>query len=298
MSSPASIATLQFVLTAACARVGLNPTGAEPIRLGENAIFRLPDRVVVRIARPGQLAAATKEVRVACWFAEHSVAAVRALDGVEQPVEVDGRAVTFWEELPPHRHGTVAEIADVLRRLHDLPVPTGLLGPLDPSVRLAERIDAGTTLADDDRAWLHERLAALREQYRALPAGMPPTVVHGDAWSGNIVATDDGRTVLLDLERCSIGPPEWDLVSIALRRTSFAWLSELDYDAFCRRYGHDVTTWPGYGLLRDIRELRMALYRVQRAAEQPEDQAEAELRVSCLRGRRGTRPWTWAAELH
>ncbi|MGH3920591.1 MAG: hypothetical protein ACRDSG_16385 [Pseudonocardiaceae bacterium] len=33
-------------------------------------------------------------------------AAVRALDGVQQPLEITGRAVTFWEELPPHRHGT------------------------------------------------------------------------------------------------------------------------------------------------------------------------------------------------
>jgi aminoglycoside phosphotransferase (APT) family kinase protein len=118
--------------------------------------------------------------------------------------------------------------------------------------------------------------------------------VHGDAWGGNIVATDDGRTVLLDLERCSIGPPEWDMVSIAIRRTSFTWLPEPDYRSFCRRYGRDVTSWSGYGLLRDIRELRMALYRVQRAAEHPEDKAEAELRVACLRGSRGLRPWSWS----
>lgn len=291
MSTPT--ATLQHVLAAACARVGLDPAGAEPIRLGENAIFRLPARVVVRIARHGQLAAASKEVRIARWFAEHAISAVRALDGVEQPVEVDGRPVTFWEELPPHRHGTVVEIADVLRRLHDLPILTGLLEPLDPFVRLAERIDAGTTLTVDDRAWLHARLGTLREQYRTLPPGLPSTVVHGDAWGGNIVATDGGRTVLLDLERCSIGPPEWDLVSIAIRRTSFTWLLEHDYRDFCHQYGRDVATWSGYGLLRDIRELRMTLYRVQRAAESLTEHAEAEYRVACLRGLRGPRPWRW-----
>jgi aminoglycoside phosphotransferase (APT) family kinase protein len=293
VSTPTGAATLQHVLAAACERVGLDQAGAEPIRLGENAIFRLPGRVVVRIARPGQLAAASKEVRIARWFAEHAVPAVRTLDGVEQPIEVGGRPVTFWEELPPHRHGTVVEIADVLRHLHDLPVPAGLLDPLDPFVRLAERIDTGTTLPADDRAWLHGRLAELREQYRTLPVGLPTTVVHGDAWGGNIVTTDSGRTVLLDLERCSIGPPEWDMVSIAIRRTSFTWLPEPDYRDFCRRYGRDVTTWSGYGLLRDIRELRMALYRVQRAAEHPEDRSEAELRVACLRGRHGPRPWPW-----
>jgi hypothetical protein len=34
--------------------------------------------------------------------------------------------------------------------------------------------------------------------------------VHGDVWGVNIVATGDG--VRLDLERCSIGPPDWDMV--------------------------------------------------------------------------------------
>lgn len=293
MTALTDLATLQRVLRAACARVGIDPAGSAPIRLGENAVFRLPGGVVVRIARPGQVAAATKEVQVARWFGDQGVAAVRALDDVAQPVEVGGRAVTFWAELPPHRHSTVVEVADALRHLHDLAVPTGLLDPLDPFVRLTERIDAGTTLALDDRAWLHDRLAVLRRQYATVPDGLAPRVVHGDAWGGNIVVADDGCTYLLDLERCSIGPPEWDLVSTAVRCTSFGWLSESDYRGFSHRYGHDVTTWPGYDLLRDIRELRMALYRVQRAADHPDDRAEAELRVSCLRGRRGPRPWTW-----
>jgi aminoglycoside phosphotransferase (APT) family kinase protein len=117
--------------------------------------------------------------------------------------------------------------------------------------------------------------------------------VHGDAWGGNIVTTYDGRTLLLDLERCSIGPPEWDLVSIALRLTSFGWISDAEYRSFAARYGHDVTAWAGYELLRDIRELRMALYRVQRSAEHPGEQAEATLRVESLRGLRGPRPWSW-----
>jgi aminoglycoside phosphotransferase (APT) family kinase protein len=289
----AAHATVALILVAACEQVGLDADDAEAIRLGENAIFRLPEGVVVRIARPGQFAAAAKEIRVARWFTDHGVPAVRALADVEQPIAVEQRPVTFWEELPPHRHGTVVEVADALRLLHDLPLPDGLLGPLDPFVRLSERIDAASTLAPHDRAWLRAHLAALRARYGALPEGLPSRVVHGDAWGGNIVTTVNGRTVLLDLERCSVGPPEWDLVSIALRRTSFDWLSAADYRSFADRYGHDVTSWVGYELLRDIRELRMALYRVQRAAEAPGEQAEARLRVSCLRGRHGPRPWAW-----
>jgi aminoglycoside phosphotransferase (APT) family kinase protein len=264
------------------------------VRLGENAIFRIPPGVVIRIARPGQLAAATKEVAVSRWFTEHGVRAIRALPGVEQPIELEQRPVTFWEELPPHRHGTIVEIADALRHLHGSPLPGRLLGALDPFVRLPERIDAGLTLTTDDRTWLHTHLAGLRERYRTLPAGMRHTVVHGDAWGGNIVTAADGNTFLLDLERCSVGPPEWDLTSIALRYTSFGWLSAAEHRDFAHRYGHDVTSWSGYELLRDIRELRMALYRVQRAAEHPEEQPEAARRVASLRGQRGPRPWLWS----
>jgi hypothetical protein len=93
----------QALLAAACARVGLDATGAAPIRLGENAILRLPSKVVARISRPGQADAAAREVAVARWLGGHGVRAVEPI-GVPQPVEIDGRAVTFWHELP--RTGT------------------------------------------------------------------------------------------------------------------------------------------------------------------------------------------------
>jgi len=285
---------LAAVLAQACAQAGLDPRGAQPIRLGENAILRLPGGIVARIARPGQDAAATREVRLAGWLAGHGVPAVRAVADVEQPVLVQGRAVTFWCELPPHQQGTPAQVAEALRRLHELPVPIGFtLAPLAPFVRLADRIEAATTLSDTDRTWLHRHLTDLKARYAELPAGRPHRVLHGDAWVGNVAATADGQVIWLDLERCSIGPPEWDLINTTLRYTSFAWITAEEYRDFCRRYGYDVTTWPGFDLLRDIRELRMTCYTAQRAAEDPSARAEAVLRVACLRGDHGPRPWSW-----
>lgn len=279
----------------ACREAGIDATGAEPLRLGENAIFQLPGRIVARIARPGQHGAATREVRIARWLVDHGIPAVRALDGVAQPIDAHGRAVTFWYELPDHRKGTPAQVAQALRRLHDLPITQGHpFSDLEPFVRLSERITAATSLTDDDRDWLHQHLAALQDRYATVPAGLPHTVLHGDAWVGNVVATNDDQVVLLDLERASIGPPEWDLVSTAIKHTSFAWITAAEYRDFCDRYGHDVTTWVGFTLLRDIRELRMTCYLAQHAAEYPGAQPEAELRVACLRGRHGPRPWSWS----
>jgi aminoglycoside phosphotransferase (APT) family kinase protein len=280
------------VLRAACTRVGLDPRGAAPIRIAENALYRLPGGTVVRIARSGQLRSARQEVNVARWLASSGVPAVHVLPDIDQPVDVDGRAVTFWRELPPHHHGTPEQVAGALRRLHDLDPPTTFeLTPTAPFVRLADRIDNAATLGPSDRGWMREHLADLTRRYAELPAGLPHCVVHGDAWVGNVVATNGDAVVLLDLERCSIGPPEWDLVHTAIKRTSFSWITAGDYAVFCRTYGHDVTTWAGFALLRDIREFRMACMAAQLAAENPDIHDQAAHRLACLRSRRGSRPW-------
>lgn len=282
------------VLSRASRQVGLDSHGAQIMRLGENALFRLPGQVVARIARAGQVAAATREVQVARWLADQGVGVVRALEGVENPVIVDGRAVTFWCELPSHRAGTPAEVAQVLRRLHDLPPPSEFsLAPVAPFVRVGERIDAALTLPEGDQTWLRRRLSELRDHDQVLPDGLPTRVIHGDAWGGNVVRTRDGQVVLLDLERCSLGPPEWDLTSTAMKHTSLRWITAGDYQSYCRHYGHDVTAWSGYARLRDIRELRMTTYLAEQASEHPELAAQAQRRVDCLRGRRGPRPWVW-----
>jgi aminoglycoside phosphotransferase len=285
------------VLRAACRSAGLDDTGAEVIRLGENAIFRLPGHVVARIAREGQADAAAREVNIARWLEGEGIDAVRVQPDVDQPVAVDGRAVTFWRELPAHRPGTPAQVAAALHRLHDLDPPTGFdLGRIAPFVRLVERIDRASTLTEDDREWMRNHLAELEQRWSGLLAGLPWCVVHGDAWVGNVVAAEDGTVLFLDLERCSLGPPEWDLVHTAIKYSSFAWISVGDYQEYCRVYGHDVAGWAGFALLRDIREFRMTCMAAQVAAENPAGHDQAAHRLACLRGQHGERPWPgWQA---
>jgi aminoglycoside phosphotransferase (APT) family kinase protein len=282
------------ILDEACAVAGQSATGAESIRFGENAIFRLPGRVVARIARRGQEVAARREVAVSRWLNASGITAVTALAGVPQPVDVQGRSVTFWEELPAHHHGSLAQVAMVLKALHSLPVPGEVpLGRLDPFVRLPERIAEAVTVPGDDRAWLQSRARELQASWSSIQRGMPVCVVHGDARTGNIVETADARVVMLDLERCSVGPPEWDLVSTAVRYATYGSITKPDYQAFCAAYGTDVTTWDGFTVLRDIRELRMTSFVAQQAATQARFGREARLRIACLRGFHGPRPWTW-----
>ncbi|BAJ30043.1 MULTISPECIES: aminoglycoside phosphotransferase family protein [Kitasatospora] len=281
------------LLAEACAAAGRPSAGAQLIRAGENTLWRLPGGVVARIGRPGQLATAAKELAIAHWLRGHRVPAVRPLAGQPAPHAVRGRPVTFWHELPPHRPGTAVELATALRRLHRLPPPEGGLGPLDPFVRLPERIDAAPLDAPDRRR-LHARLADLRTAWHelALPARQS-TVVHGDAWSGNLAVTATAAH-LLDFERTALGPVEWDLTTTAVGRHTFGAVPPETYAAFCAAYGADVTEWPGYPVLRDIRELRLTCYAWQQAGADPRHRAQARHRLACLFGAHGPRPWGWA----
>jgi aminoglycoside phosphotransferase (APT) family kinase protein len=230
------------------------------------------------------------------WLAAHGLPAVRPLTDLDQPVEVAGCPVTFWREIPPHRQGTISDVVRLLSRLHALPVPNLPLGRLDPFVRLPERIDAaGGVVTEAERTWLRRRVERLRRAWAELPPGLPLCVVHGDAWVGNIAVTETGEALLLDFERCSVGPPEWDLVSTAVKHTSFGTVSTEEYRKFATAYGHDVTTWAGYATMRAVRELRMATFALQHATAHPEAREQARYRVDCLLGRAGPRPWNWTA---
>ncbi|WP_351234584.1 aminoglycoside phosphotransferase family protein [Streptomyces sp. NPDC002133] len=285
-------APARLALEQACSTVGLDARDAVPVRIAENQIWRLPGRgVIVRIARPGQAAAARREIQVARWLAQNAVPAVRPID-VEQPVEADGRPVTFWAELPAHEHGTETDVALLLKQLHALPTPDFDIGYLDPFVRVAARLQAASTLNEDDRRWLQDLHQGLAAAWEERPAGLPDCVIHGDAWPGNLVRTGTGR-LMMDLERLSAGPPEWDLVSTAVRMTTTGAVTPQQYATYCEAYGIDVTAWPGYRILAGARELRMVTYAAQHAASNSEWAPQAQHRVDCLRGRRGPRPWNW-----
>ena len=275
------------------AAAGLSAEGAQPIRLAENDLWRLPANIVVRISRTGQDAAAAREVAVTRWLAEHDFAAVRPLP-MEQPVHACGRAATFWEELPPHHPGTEADLAPLLRRLHDLPKPSLRMGRLDPFVRIPDRLSTARSVSGDDREWLLHRLGTLRQEWDHLPPGQPECVIHGDAWGGNCAVTAEGA-VLMDFERTSEGPPEWDLTSTAIKHDTFGTLSADGYRRYCEAYGYDVMAWAGYPILRGIRELRLASFALQIADQDPRSLGQAQYRIACLRGQQGPRPWGWTA---
>jgi len=86
------------ILREACHRAELGSGGAELLRIGENAIFRLASApVVVRISRSAdRLPRVRREICVARWLAAANVPAVRIEGDIQQPMMVDSHPVTFW----------------------------------------------------------------------------------------------------------------------------------------------------------------------------------------------------------
>lgn len=129
-----------LVMVAACRAAGLDDRGAELIRLGENALFRLASApVIVRVARGEEwLPKSRNEVAVSRWLAAERFPAARVVEDLEQPLVVDGHPVTFWHLIEEgDRKATYGELGAILRDLHSLTLPAGL--ELPRSILLTSR---------------------------------------------------------------------------------------------------------------------------------------------------------------
>ncbi|GAA2907542.1 aminoglycoside phosphotransferase family protein [Streptosporangium fragile] len=242
----------------ACRQVGLDLTGAVMMRNFANTVYHLPaERAVVRLAEataPGRYDRLVTSVRVTRWLAEQGFPAIRPLP-VKQPVAAEGFLATFWrheEHIGPPPDP--AQLGPLLRRLHDLPPVPFELPTHDPFGGVRRAIDASVVLDDGDRAWLLDRCETLAETYyERVEFVLPYGLVHGDAHRGNMIRTLGGF-VLCDWDGVCAGPREIDLIP-TLQGVRFG-LTERQRANFIEAYGYDATTWAGYPVLRDMRELQ------------------------------------------
>jgi hypothetical protein len=290
-----TVADANRVLAAACEKAGLNGHGAELMRLGENALFRLAKTpVVVRIARSIDLLPdVQKEVGVARWLETADFPGVRLHPHVPQPIVQENRVITFWTFVRGSgRRATMTDLATLLRRLHRLTLPKDLALPsFDPFGRIQSRLDQTNGISDSHLEFLAVRLNELRSEYAQLEFSLPSGHIHGDAHPGNIIYSDDGRPLLLDFERFAKGPREWDISVAGIYCRGFHWITEDEYSEFVRIYGFDVTTWPGFRVLQSLREFQMTTWLMQNVDHSAEIRAEFENRLASLRNGTGQRDW-------
>ncbi|GAA2690672.1 MULTISPECIES: aminoglycoside phosphotransferase family protein [Actinosynnema] len=281
-TSPLTSAEAERVLTTACRQVDLDPTDAELLRIGSNAVYRLRTPVIVRIAQANEdEAGARRQVAVARWLAAVDYPATRALR-VKQPVKTDGGLVTFWESASEREdYAPITQVARLIRELHELPPPHLDLPAFEPFTQTLTDIEQHTGKEKLD--FLKESLEKLKAEYALLTFPLPAGVIHGDANVGNVILDRDGNPLLIDLDNFAIGPREWDLVQTAAFYERFGWHTEAEYRTFVDVYGFDIMEWPGYRVLADYREIAMTVWLARKAAGNPEAGAELTKRLAALR---------------
>jgi len=186
----------------------------------------------------------------------------------------------------------VGEVANVFAQLHGLVAPEDLhLPELAPFENATKRISGNEWLSPADREFLTEQLQTLQHEYAKLKFVLPPGVIHGDAGIGNVLHDEQGNPVVIDLDGFAIGPREWDLALTAIYYDSFGWHTREEYEKFARVYGFDITQWPGYPVMRAVREFLMVTWVIQKAAESQQTAAEASKRIKALRTGASRRDW-------
>lgn len=276
-------------LEQAAAAAGLDARGARLLHARANAVYLLPrPGIVVRLRHTRgslewqrRLACA---VSVARWLNGLDFPAVAPLDLI-QPVTINGWSVTFWryevfnESLPDP---SPADLARLLRQLHDLPAPPFDLPITDPLGALpADLNHAGDVLSDEQRDWLRQRVTDVASAYPSIDIPTSRGLIHGDAHTGNLFPVGT-RYLLGDWDSVSAGPRAQDLVPTLDGVRHFGSLPA-DWHAFCRAYGidPDIKDHPGIQTLCQARELR-SLAAYIRAADRPEVAAELAKRIHTL----------------
>ncbi|WP_328982148.1 aminoglycoside phosphotransferase family protein [Streptomyces mirabilis] len=283
------------VMAAACRAAGLDDRGAELIRLGENALFRLASLpVITRIARSVEyLAAARKEVAVSRWLAGEGFPAARVVEDLEQPLVVDGHPVTFWHLIVEEgRPATYGELGAVLRDLHALALPDGLELPRYSAFGLSDlRLERAAGMSEDDLEFLRKRGQELKGRLAELRFGSPLGPVHGDAHTDNLMVDRSGVVHLIDLENFCVDHPEWDLEVAAHEYHRLGWVTEEQYAGFVGAYGRDLREWPGFATLCAIQEFKMTTWLMQNVSEGEKVAQEVGRRIASLRDDAAPRNW-------
>jgi hypothetical protein len=294
MASELNEDTAYELLRQACELVGLDDEDARLMRLGSNAVFRLTEPVVVRVARSdAEISHARRTVAVARWLESEDYPAMRALP-FDQPAVIDGHAVTFWEAVSPvgNEWTSVAEIGELLVRLHKLVAPEELHLPgVAPFEKAESRITANTWLNPGQRSVLTGKLAELKDRYARLEWKLSVGVIHGDAAIGNALRDWNGQPVMIDLDNFAIGHREWDLINTAMYYDSFGWHSAAEYEEFARAYGYDIMKWSGYPVLRELSEFLMVTWVITKVGESQHIADEAARRIEAIRTGASRKEW-------
>lgn len=243
------------VLHGACTHVGLDASDGVPLHQHAATLYLLEtERVVIRLNRDADdRARARTAVELTRWLTQQDFPSVEPAD-IEQPLDLVDYTVTFWRYYPQNGRPkpTAEHLGKMLRHLHALPTPPVALFPYQPLKNFADSVTASTCLPAEDRAWLLTRRTELLDQYERLDFPLGHGWIHGDAYPGNTLWNGD-QPLLGDWDEVGTGPRELDLINT--HQGARFGRPLVERQAFNTAYGYDVTTWPGFPVLREMRDL-------------------------------------------
>lgn len=228
-------ASTYAIAAAASARIGLDPSGLKHVRTGSNALYRCGD-VALRAAPPGY---DVDSLAHQLTLTEHLLAGgfptpAPVIDGW---LDVDGHLVTAWEWVDSAGPVDPYAVGELTRHFHEVTSTYG--GPVpewDPLARARTRLrDLGDSANDADMALIQRQMESLSQavhRERDVPWGL----VHGDIHDGNVLPSAQGLR-LIDFERFSAGPLEWDMAQRVVGARFFNDASNSAWEAFLAGYG-------------------------------------------------------------
>lgn len=275
-------------LHAICEVARLDARDAVLLHARSNAVYHLPrEGLVLRLAHdtPPQVDRAHTVVAVCRWLTEHHGPTL-ALADLPQPVFASGTVATAWPYLPPSQAPEPTALGSTLRELHAITAPPPPVPAYRPLVRLREALELDTTrdgpaLTADQRTWLTAHADHLCAAYAELTSSLGTGLIHGDVQPENLLHDPaTGRWVLIDFDHTAHGPRELDLRFAAPDRFQYP---PADRAAFTRAYGHDLLSWSGWTILRDLSEAHSLSSYLRRAPSTPAAATELLRRLHSLR---------------
>jgi len=178
----------------------------EVLRVTSQTAVGAAGPIVVRVAMPGRSSVdAGLLVRAARSLHAAGVPTANPRGGLT----VGNWEVTLWERCADDGRPRWAALGRSIRDFHTasaVALPT--LPPFSATLEDLRAVVLRTEVKGHDAARIWER-----ESTRIATAPQVP-VLHGDVNLGNVLWSD--RPLLVDLERCSSGPPEWDFARLML----------------------------------------------------------------------------------
>ncbi|MGN6695065.1 MAG: aminoglycoside phosphotransferase family protein [Aquihabitans sp.] len=271
-------------------RINASATPPTIVREGLSLLVR-QDGVLVRSRLRSEEPVAAREVEVARALAEAGVPTVPLVAGKGQPWLVEGCVVTAWRWEEVTGVASSADLGGLARVLRERTVGSHVFDVprFDPLTAIRAAV-ARIPIGDPQGDFVRKRAQELSADWARIadrdPAGT--AIVHGDLHQDNVLRTAAGAQ-LTDLELAGAGPSSYDTAPAVVMVERYG-ADPATLAAFVDAQGLDPRSWSGFATCLSVYELWVTAWSVGVRHRSPELEAEAAVRVGCLRDQT-CEPW-------